>query len=470
MYILSVIAAASALLRVASATEVFAHFMVQNTYAYTVDQWKTDMTSAQQVGIDGFSLNWIPPDCDTGLSWMTDRIDDAFTAAESMGFSLIYSFDMSYSDCAVFWNTTFMAGMINNYAGSSAAYRWNSNLLVSTYGGDQVDEYGNDFFQELKDTMNYFNNPISLAPALTTYSLGAQTDPTSEAASLLSDYSSIDGYLNWQAWPLNVLSNLTVTPDQAFQSALKANAKTGPYIMAVSPWQYKDLNDGNPLDSWVAYSDTLFPDRFKELISNDAIQPDIIELLTWNDFAESHYLRDLPDETDTSATDYVTLGDMGAYVWGQNHAPWRIIAKYYIEWWKTGSAPAITMDQVVFWHRIHPKATVCTGGSETGVRNYLFPEDAVFAWALVSESSTISMSIGSNQYWTFDADGSGPSMGMVPFPSDVSGDGVTPQVSIMRNGEVLHYANSSMAVSTDCSYQNFNPVVGLVGDGTNTGT
>ena len=46
------------------------------------------------------------------------------------------------------------------------------------------------------------------------------------------------------------------------------------------------------------------------------MQPDIIELLTWNDFTESHYLRDLPSETDTSATDYVTLGDMGGYVWG----------------------------------------------------------------------------------------------------------------------------------------------------------
>lgn len=234
MFTFPALAFASALLiRAASATDVMAHFMVQNAYAYTVDQWKTDITSAQQVGIDGFALNWIPPDCDYGLDWTVTQIDNAFTAAESMGFKLMYSFDMSYSECTIYWNQTFMETMISKYAGNSAAYRWNSNMLVSTYGGDQVEQYGDEFFQGLKDNMAD-SNPISLAPALTTYSMGAQTNPTSEAASLMSDYPSIDGYLNWQAWPLNVEQNITVTPDQAFQSALKSNGRTGPYIMGKS--------------------------------------------------------------------------------------------------------------------------------------------------------------------------------------------------------------------------------------------
>lgn len=165
--------------------------------------------------------------------------------------------------------------------------------------------------------------------------------------------------------------------------------------------------------------------------------------------------------------DYVELGDMGAYVWGQNHAPWRIIAKYYIHWWKTGSPPPIVEDQVVFWHRIHPKAATCAGGTSTGVRNSEYPEDAVFAWALVKDNATISMSVGSNQYWTFEADWTGPSMSMVPFPSDL-GDGVTPQVAIMRDGQAIQTGSSSQPISDDCPYQNFNPVVNLVGPGINS--
>lgn len=233
----------------------------------------------------------------------------------------------------------------------------------------------------------------------------------------------------------------------------------------MSPWQYKDLNDGNPLNAWVAYSDMLFPTRFKQITSDDEVQPDIIEILTWNDFCESHYIRDLPSQ-DITATDYVELGDMGAYVYGQDHSPWRIVAKYYISWWKNGTPPAITTDQVVYWYRIHPKATVCTGGSSTDIRNNEYPVDAVFAWALVSAASTISMSVGTNQYWTFKADGSGPAMNMVPFPEYVSQTGVSPEIAVMRNGVTVASGTGDVAISSACDWQNFNPVVGLVGEST----
>lgn len=220
--------------RTASAATVMAHMMVMNTYAYDVDMWETDMAAAQAIGIDGFALNWTPPNCQDDQSWAIDRIDDAFTAAENVGFKLMYSFDMSYTECKVYWNTTFMQTMITKYAGSPATYRWNSNILVSTYGGDQVRQYGNAFFQTLKTNMKYWNNAITLAPALTTYSMSGYTSPTSAAAKLISDYPSVDGYFNWQAWPLDTDTNITATPDQAFQSALKKAGKTGPYIMGKS--------------------------------------------------------------------------------------------------------------------------------------------------------------------------------------------------------------------------------------------
>lgn len=218
-------------LRTASAATVFAHFMLQNSYAYDQDQWESDMTTAKDIGIDGFALNWIPPNCAGDESWAVDRIDDAFTAAENVGFKLMYSFDMSYSECDIYWNQTFMQEMITKYAGSSATYRWNSNILVSTYGGDMVDQYGDEFFAGLKANMKYWNNAITLAPALTKYSMAAQTGASSAASKLISDYSSIDGYLNWQAWPLDVDKNMTSSPDKAFQSALKNAGRTGPYIM-----------------------------------------------------------------------------------------------------------------------------------------------------------------------------------------------------------------------------------------------
>ena len=214
------------------------------------------------------------------------------------------------------------------------------------------------------------------------------------------------------------------------------------------------MNNGVSSDAWVAYSDTLFAQRL-QTIANSTFSPDIIEVLTWNDFCESHYLRDLPSLTDDDATDYVTYSNgMENYVDGMNHAPWRIMAKYYLTWWKNGSPPAITMDQVVYWYRVHPKASTCLGGASTKIKNYEYPIDAVFAWALVKDKATISVSVGQNAYWEFEADGSGPALSMVPFPLDLGSSGTRPQVSIMRDDKVVHYSKGSMPITATCVSHN----------------
>ena len=195
----------------------------------------------------------------------------------------------------------------------------------------------------------------------------------------------------------------------------------------VSPWQFKDFNDGY-YNSWVEYSDVLFPNRWEQAINT--VQPDIVEIITWNDFEESHYIRDLPPVTGPAA---VGFGVTGAYIYGQTHSAWRVMAQYYISWYKTGLAPKVSScegpapsttahtdfllkvlqvkeDRVVFWYRVHPKEVPCSSGTNNigVVRNSAYPSDAVFAWALVSKDSTISMNVGSNPNWTFQATTCGP--------------------------------------------------------------
>jgi glucan endo-1,3-alpha-glucosidase len=459
---LAVSAIAALSIRAASATDVFAHFMVQNAWAYNQAQWKADMQSAKSIGIDAFAMNWMPPNCQSGLSWQESRIDDAYKAAEEVGFKIVHSFDMSWTECndGGYWNTTYMSEVLQKHASSSATYRWNSNMLVTTYGGDAVKQYGNLFFADLKLRMKLSGNAISFTPALTTYSTAAQKDPDGSAYKMIQDFPTTDGYFNWQAWPMTDVNN-TCTPDEAFQYAMNKAGKTGPYIMAVSPWQFKDLANGATSDAWVAPADWLFVKRL-EAIAQQEVKPDIIELLTWNDWCESHYLRDLPGNS-TTATDYADLSNMQAYVSGQNHSPWRIITKYYISWWKNGSKPEITQDQVVFWYRVHAKDAQCNQGSAI-IRNSDMLEDAVFAWAAVTKDSTISMSLGSNKYYDFDANSSGAALGSIPFPKDLDSD--RPVVAIVQDGSTVYYGEGSKPVTSWCSTKNFNPVVNLVGQGT----
>ncbi|KAF2493190.1 glycoside hydrolase family 71 protein [Lophium mytilinum] len=440
----SVILLVSAGTRAVHGATVFAHFMVQNSYSYSQTEWETDIKSAKQIGIDGFG-------------WQADRIDDAFTVAAAQDFKIMHSFDMNYAsgqdDCptGVAWNTSYMVDKLSKHATSDAAFKWNGDVLVSTFGGEL---YGNDFFASLKSAASSAGLGISLAPALDDYSMAAQSDPQTEASKVISDYPSVDGFLNWQAWPLNEHANLTTAADTAFKSAFSNAGRTGPYIMAVSPWQFKDLNEwGN----WLQYSDTLFDYRWKDAINT--VKPDIIEILTWNDFPESHYIRDLPPASETGPAS-MQMGDAGSYVYGIDHSGWRVIAQYYISWWKTGSAPAVTEDRVVYWYRIHPKGVTCSGG--TAPSNADFPTDAVFVWALMTSEANISTTVGSSFNYVFTADESGPKMNMIPFPTDL-GNGVYPMFGVVRDGVTDLAGNGSVAITSSCAYQNYNPVVGLVG-------
>ncbi|TKX23565.1 glycosyl hydrolase family 71 protein [Elsinoe australis] len=441
-----------------------AHFMVQSSYAYNLQQWKTDMASAKQMNLDGFALNWTPPDCQQPyLRWMATQIDTAFQAAEQSGFLLTHSFDMSYSECDYFWNTTYMSDILNRHAKSSANLRWNNKIVVTTFGGDSVQSYNDGFFQDLKDKMNYFGNPISLTPGFNSFSERAQSDNgLAEAQSLISNYTSLDGFLNWQAWPLQKRQNLTCQVDEAFHSALKTSKKAGPYIMAISPWQFKNIPSST---SWLSYSDTLFPDRLLNLASS-AFAPDMVELISWNDYGESHYLRNLPSPS-ISATDYITYASgMQNYILNMSHAPWRILAKYYLGWWKTGAMPKATMDQVVFWYRVHPRAATCTGQLGQDIGGSAFPDDAVFLWALVKETSIVSVDVGANKGWTFVAEGGKATFSRVPFPGDLAG-GVVPEVRILRGDKTVAEGAGRLNITAGCDWYNFNPVVNLVGEGVN---
>lgn len=119
----------------------------------------------------------------------TDRLVNAYAAAEALNFKLFMSFDMSYT-----WDVTDMVNIVAAHASSSAAYLWNGDVLVSTYSGD-TGSYANDaFWSGFKSDLAAQGITITLAPAFTTY-----RDP-SLADSLLSTYPSIDGFFNWWSW------------------------------------------------------------------------------------------------------------------------------------------------------------------------------------------------------------------------------------------------------------------------------
>jgi glucan endo-1,3-alpha-glucosidase len=118
---------------------------------------------------------------------------------------------------------------------------------------------------------------------------------------------------------------------------------------AVSPWQFKNI-DGS--GDWVELSDTLWNYRWQQAVND--VKPDIVEIgiltsifeilklttftrsVTWNDYGESHYISDINPN--------VNLGSQAPfYVDGFVHSNWRDVARYYISYFKKGTAPTITV-------------------------------------------------------------------------------------------------------------------------------
>jgi hypothetical protein len=112
-------------------------------------------------------------------------------------------------------------------------------------------------------------------------------------------------------------------------------------IKAVSPWQFKEMGG---TQNWVQLSDTLWDYRWKQAIND--VKPDIVEIVTWNDYAESHYIGDINPNVylDSNVSQYVN---------GFVHAPWRIVADYYIKWYKNGSAPVVGVNAItVYFYKL----------------------------------------------------------------------------------------------------------------------
>lgn len=110
----------------------------------------------------------------------------AYSVAESLGFKLIFSFDMTGS-----LQIQDMVNLVATYASSSATYLWNGAVLVSTFEGEAS---GPDFWASFKSQLASQGVNVSFAPAFISY-----RDP-SLTGQLLQSFPAIDGFFNWWSW------------------------------------------------------------------------------------------------------------------------------------------------------------------------------------------------------------------------------------------------------------------------------
>jgi hypothetical protein len=412
----------------ATAKAVFAHFMVSNAANFSVSDWESDISRAQAAHIQAFALN---------IAYNQDsdpQLANAFRAANNLGFELFFSFDYAGNGA---WPEDEVIAYINQYSTNGAYYYYSGQPFVSTFEGPAN---AADWINIKAQTGCYF-----------------VPDWSSQGAKVALELAGgvADGLFSWAAWPWGG-EDMNTYVDASYIQYL--NGK--PYMMAVSPWFYTNLPGYNK--NWLWRGDNLWFDRWQEVLY---VQPEWVEIITWNDWGESHYIGPLHD----NAFGLFTIGE-AAYNYAENmpHDGWRLFLPFSIDMYVQNTS-TISQEGLVFWYRLQP-ATACGTGQTTGntasqlqieFQPYDVVQDRVFYTALLGSPADVSVSIGGNVQtgsWRNTPDGGiGLYHGSVPFSGSL-GEVV---VTISRDGSVIAQS-SGPAISTSCTdgLENWNAWVG----------
>ena len=144
------------------------------------------------------------------------------------------------------------------------------------------------------------------------------------------------------------------------------------------------------------------------------------QIITWNDYGESHYIGPIRPGVPSGAQRYVA---------NMPHDNWRDILPHYIDAYKSGNAtaPAVApaAEKLVFWYRLNPARSGSAGGT-TGNSPAVNPnepvydpsvvaQDKVFLTVLVASPADVRVQIGAGPATALRATTGGINHFSVPF-------------------------------------------------------
>ncbi|KAB5511388.1 glycoside hydrolase [Coniochaeta sp. 2T2.1] len=348
--------------RLTAAKSVYAHYMV-GTVTEGSGHAELDIDQALAMGIDAFALNVGNPTAD----WTLSTISQLFNHASTNGFKLFFSLDLLQEPDITAFNS-----LLSNYLGHRSYLRYGAANypLVSTYS---VGPNGPDYFSNWK--ANDFANEIYFVPN------ADQSQGYNDPDSWFSAWDqAVQGVLGWEtAWPTpgSTPTNVSSSQDSSVLNAAHAWAKT--YMAPLSSLQFKDSCGGN----YYRVGESNLPQRMTQLLD---LAPDFVEILTWNDAGESHYIGNIwPEGVGSDALAYSNNQD-----WP--HSAWRPIIQSFIAAYKGGQdasamAPTSGAQAIgAMWYRDIPKGAACGGNQKPD--NWPSAVDAVNYAVVVAPGNT----------------------------------------------------------------------------------
>jgi len=395
------------------------------------------MNLAKDAGLDAFVLNMA-----NGEATTTAQLPLAFNAASVTNFKLLFSFDYAGAGA---WDKTVVRDLIALYGPRATYFKRGTQALVSTFEGPGS---ADDWVWIKAQTGCFFIPDWS--------SWGPYT-----AATLANGVA--DGLMSWDAWPSGP-ANMTTYTDASYYGALGTSK---PYMMPISPWFYTNMPGYDK--NWLWHGDDLWFQRWQQAISIDR-RPDYIQIISWNDFGESHYIGPL------DSRQYGAFGPNAGkapynYVLGMPHDGWRETLPFYISMFKSGTA-SINQERLVGWYRTHKNGQCGDGGTSGNTAKQLQLEyhadeinkDRIFFDAVLTSNAQVTVTIGgSARTGTWDQEpwgGVGVYHGSVPIGSATGAVVIT-----LKRGSTTIATINGASITTTClgpsgNLQNYNAWVG----------
>ncbi|KAL6305085.1 glycoside hydrolase family 71 protein [Sparassis latifolia] len=335
---------------------VVAHFMVGNAYPYTVEDWLDDIRLASSHGIDGFALNFGRDE------WEKSRVADCYHAALQSGvpFKLFPSFDMTLIPANCSDDVQSFCDYVTRYRGHPNQLLHHGKVFISTFAGES-NLFGhtdlNHAWKFVKSTLEEIA-PVHFVPSFF-------IDPAR-----YPHITAMDGYFNWNgSWPLHLhpgspreeVKCPRLDTDRHHIHHLGGRT----FMAAVSPWFFTHYGPDSWNKNWIRRGDDwLYVRRWEQLIAmRDEI--DIVQIISWNDYGESHYIGPIKGAQPNSQ----------AWVDGFPHEPWLHLTRYYADAFKNGHYSAIEKDQIYMWSRPHLKDADATEDTLPRPENWQLTDD-----------------------------------------------------------------------------------------------
>ncbi|KAG6556821.1 hypothetical protein Mapa_001768 [Marchantia paleacea] len=388
---------------------VFAHYLI---YADdTIDTYKQEIELAHSKGIDAFALN-------TNV-YRKHLFDNMYEAARQVGtsFKLFFSADI-HADGNGRLSPANVVSMLSDYRTHPNQLYYKNKAFFTSWLGDS-DGYWS--FYGFANSKAAWDDIFSTAGGKSLYFF-IPFFPTDGSyygvKNVVYDKfgSTVDGYFGWETSAWNYLAgnydSPGTTPGDASSLSI-SNELSKTYMAGAAFWFFKnlggtagtvccvgnspscdpasgrDVNTDCPCEVKGNYQGPgLWVQHWGQIIANP---PPLVEIISWNDWIEGHYIAPGYSSGAAASGEYVDVA-------GFPHQAYLEFGQHYIQWYKTGSEPVATKDSVYLFYYTMPKATSISG--VCGILHSDKLSDTLYAAVILTPgpSATITLTSGGSTY------------------------------------------------------------------------